>query len=254
MASKTRMLSLVKAFRWREVEVGLRENPALIEFRDPQGRNWLHLCCSVNLRKRDAEPVESMRTAEVLLEAGIDINEPAFTEGAWKATPLWHAIARGENLPLAKYLLERGSDPDHCLWAAVNRDSPAAIRLLLAYGAEDPTDGEASLLLAAIQWNRFAAAEELLQLGADVDFQDAKGMTALHYLLDKGSHKRFIRMLTGHGARGDLEDGRGRTAVEIMLRKRDPELRILAAELLARSARTNRVGSGITLLQRRPGG
>jgi hypothetical protein len=35
-----------------------------------------------------------------------------------KATPLWHAIAFGRNLPLAKFLLSRGSDPHHCLFAA----------------------------------------------------------------------------------------------------------------------------------------
>ena len=54
----------------------------------------------------DPKAAESVRTAEILLEAGIDINDPAFTEGNWKATPLWYAIAWGENIALARYLLQ----------------------------------------------------------------------------------------------------------------------------------------------------
>jgi len=75
-----------------------------------------------------------------------------------------------------------------------------------------------------------------LKLGADVNFQDPKKMTALHYMLKKESDKKYVRMLVEHGARGDLENGNGVTAAEIMMRKRDPELRDMAARL--RSQRT----------------
>ena len=231
MVSKSRMLSFVKGFRWREVTAGLRENPELLGFRDGQGRSWLHLCCSVNLRKRNAKAPESIRTAEALLDVGMDLNEPAFTEGTWKATPLWYAITWGENTALAKFLLERGSDPNHCLWAAVNRDNAVAIRLLMEHGADDPTNDESSPLVAAIQWNKFAAAAALLELGADVNYQDEHGMTALHYLLKKRSDKKHIRLVLQYGARGDLENADGVTAVAMMRRRRDADLRELAAGL-----------------------
>jgi hypothetical protein len=227
------MLSLVKEFRWREVKAAIVENPELIGFRDKKGRNWLHLCCSVDIRKRREKAADSIRTAEVLLEAGLGINHEAFSEGEWKATPLWYSIAFGKNLALSEYLLKRGSDPNHCLWAAVNNDDADAIKLLINYGAEDPSTDDASLFLAAIYWNRFAAAEELLKLGADVNFQDSKKMTALHYLLKKGSDKKYVRMLIEYGARGDLKNESGVTAVEIMLWKRDPEFRDLATQLLS---------------------
>ena len=235
IVSKTRLLDLVRDFRWMDVDASLRENPLLVAFRDQKGRNWLHHCCGVNIRKRGAKPAKSIRTAEVLLDAGIDINQPSSTEGTWKATPLWYAIAWGENTALAKYLLRRGSDPNHCLWAAVNRDNPAAVRLLIENGAEDPTTKEASPLLAAIQWNKFAAADELLKLGADVNFQDDKGMTALHYLLEKRSDKKHVQLVLRYRARGDLRNADGVTAVDIMMRKRDPELRRMAERLVARS-------------------
>jgi uncharacterized protein len=189
----------------------------------------------VNIRKKRGKAADSIRTAEVLLDADIDINEPAATEGTWKATALWYSIAYGENPALSEYLMKHGSDPNHCLWAAVNRDNADAIRLLIQNGAADPTTEEASPLLAAIRWNKFAAAEELLKLGADANFQDSRKMTALHYLLKKGGEKKYVRMLINYGARGDLKNESGVTAAAIMIGKRDSEFRDLAKHLLGRS-------------------
>jgi ankyrin repeat protein len=235
LISKTRMLSLVQEFRWRDVEGAIDENPGLTGIRDKKGRNWLHLSCGVNIKKRRLQATDSIKTAEILLKAGLDINQEAFSEGEWKATPLWYSIAFGQNLALSEYLLKRGSDPNHCWWAAANNDDADAIRLLSHYGAGDPSSEDISPFLAAIQWNRFAAAEEFLKLGADVDIQDSKKMTALHYLLKKESDKKYVRMLIKYGARGDLRNEDGVTAAEIMMRKRDPEFREMAAQLLAGS-------------------
>jgi ankyrin repeat protein len=56
-------------------------------------------------------------------------------------------------------------------------------------------------------------------------------MTPLHYLLKKGSDKKWVRMLIKYGARGDLKDESGATAADIMMRKRDSEFRSMAAQL-----------------------
>jgi ankyrin repeat protein len=79
------------------------------------------------------------------------LNEAAFTEGEWKATPLWYAIAFGRNHALAKYLLERDADPNHCLWAAAFNRDVAAIKLLVAHGAAvAPVAKDASPFLFAV--------------------------------------------------------------------------------------------------------
>ena len=78
-------------------------------------------------------------------------------------------------------------------------------------------------------------SEELLKLGADVNYQDRKGMTALHYMLKKGSDKRFFSMLIAHGARGDLRDTRGVCAADLMRKKRDSDFRKMAEQLRTRS-------------------
>src|SRR6266850_8097767 len=96
--SKTRMLPLVQQCKWRDVKAALAESPALIGFRDKKGRNWLHLCCGVYLKQRKVNAADSIRTAEVLFKAGLDINQESFSDGEFKATPLWYSIAFGQNL------------------------------------------------------------------------------------------------------------------------------------------------------------
>lgn len=231
MISKTAMIPLVKAGAWSEVEAALAGNPKLLGVKDDKGRNWLHLCCGVDYQTKGVDAQDLIRTAKVLLKAGIDINQEAFREGNFRATPLWYSVSHGRNLALAQYLLEQGSDPNHCLFAAAWNEDPEAIRLLIRNGADINGDDDDPPFLGAIQWSKFAAAEELLKLGSDVNFQDSKGMTALHYMLKKGSEKRHIQMLIKYGARGDIPNANGDTAAEIMMRKKDPEFRTLAGLL-----------------------
>ncbi len=233
MISKTKLTELVKQFRWKDVDAALAERPEMLPVRDERGRNWLHLCCGVNPKRARLKAEDSVKTAEVLLRRGIDINQEAFTEGEWKATPLWFAIARGENLGLAEFLLKRGSNPNYCLWAAGFVENIEAIRLLVRHGANvnDASAVEESPFMGAIKWSHFKAAEELLKLGADVNYVDPKGVTALHYMLKKGSDKKYFAMMIAHGARGDIKNKDGVTAAEIMRKKRDPEFRKMAEEL-----------------------
>ena len=98
MASRTQVLEWVKSFRWRDVEASLAATPKLIAYRDDRRRNFLHICCAVNVRDKKLSPADSIRTADVLLRAGIDINQEAFREQNWKATPLWYAVSRGAAL------------------------------------------------------------------------------------------------------------------------------------------------------------
>jgi hypothetical protein len=90
MISKTAMVPLVKELRWQQVRDGLAQNPDLIGVRDKRGRTWLHLACAVDTSTRQPSAVrDTIRLAEILLDRGIDINDAAFTEENFRATPLW---------------------------------------------------------------------------------------------------------------------------------------------------------------------
>src|SRR5262249_36570030 len=162
MASKTSMPLLVRAFDWKAVDAGLSEKPQLVTHRDERGRNWLHVCCATSLDGRDPRP--SIRTADVLLAHGIDVQAHAFTEGRWRATPVWYCVSFGRNLKLAEHLIKRGASPQYSLYAAAyNRDADA-IRLLVRYGAdiEEQSGPGDTPLLGAIGWSHFEAAAAML--------------------------------------------------------------------------------------------
>ncbi|MBV9884078.1 MAG: hypothetical protein JO276_13800 [Sphingomonadaceae bacterium] len=228
MASKTSIREHVRACRWRALADDLDARPDLLEARDERGRNGLHLCCATPGGAAD----NSIRTVDLLLARGLGLETPAFTEGEWQATPLWFAIAWGRNLPLAEHLLKLGSTPRFCLFAAIWNHDSDAIRLLLAHGAEvDEPGGGETPLLGAIAWSRFGPAETLLAAGADPNARNAKGETALHLMLRKGSAIEHLRLFARYGARGDIPGADGRTAIHILRRKRGPEFRALADDL-----------------------
>jgi ankyrin repeat protein len=225
MASATSLTAAVRGLRCDEVARGLDERPDLLGHRDKSGRTWLHLCCSVQGAGDTAVPL-----AEALLDRGLGIDDPAFTEdeGNWHATPLWYAVGRGRNLPLATFLLHRGASPAHCLWAAAFSDDLAMIDLLVDHGADLEAVAEGRTpFIDAIGFSHFASAQHLLERGADPDAIGEDGCTALHLMVKKRSEPRHIRMVLDHGARTDIPGPDGRTVADVLSRARTPALRAL---------------------------
>jgi len=236
MVSKTRMIELVKAHDAAAVATGLDQSPDLRTWRDERGRNWLHLCCGQNVDGEAARAKASVRTADALIARGLGIEDAAFTEGAWRATPLWFSVARGRNTKLAEHLLELGARPAYSMHAAAFNNDLATMRLLAAHGhaVDEYGDGDTPFLFM-IKWSRFPIAEALLDLGADVDARDEKGQTALHVMVKKNSDKAHFEMLLRRGARGDIAGPDGQTAIDLLRRKRDPDFHRMAEELAGRT-------------------
>ena len=59
---------------------------------------------------------------------------------------------------------------------------------------------------------RFAAAKAFALNGADVNYQDAKGRTALHHGIEKEFDPSLLTWLVNHGASPDVPDRQGVTA------------------------------------------
>jgi ankyrin repeat protein len=218
--SKTRLFKAIKALDVDAVGATLDADPGLIESVDDRRRNPLHFLCSL-----PADPKRTARSLAIarrLLAAGIDVNAPAFVEDAFRATPLWYSISRGGNLPLARFLLDRGSSPENALWAAAFAENLEAIDLLVRRGARvDPVTEDETPFLLAIKWSRFIGAERMLRHGADVNFQNSKGLTALHLVIRKNSDRRHVEMLLRHGADPRIKSRDGVSPLDLVSRRRD---------------------------------
>ena len=218
--SRARLFRSLKALDVDAVSEVLAADPALLRAVDDRKRTPLHFLCSLPSAPRAAD--RPTRLARRLLDAGADIDAPAFTEGTWHATPLWYAVARGENAAMARFLLQRGASPEHCLWAAAFRDDVETIDLLIRHRATiDPVAEDETPFLSAVKTSHFAAAERLLRHGANVNFQNSKGLTALHFALRKDSPPKHVEMLMRRGADPSLRARDGKSPLDLVARRRD---------------------------------
>ncbi|MGQ0737145.1 MAG: ankyrin repeat domain-containing protein, partial [Acidobacteriota bacterium] len=74
--------------------------------------------------------------------------------------------------------------------------------------------------LACWCWRKHKAAKFLAVRGANVNYQDSKGKTALHYGVEKKFDPALLQWLVAHGASPDVEDRDGVTARVRASRKR----------------------------------
>ena len=84
--SRARLFRSLKALDVDAVTEVLAADPALLRAVDDRKRTPLHFLCSLPPAPRAAD--RATRLARLLLDAGADIDAPAFTEGTWHATPL----------------------------------------------------------------------------------------------------------------------------------------------------------------------
>jgi len=103
-------------------------------------------------------------------------------KGTFKATPVWWAVAHGDNLPLVKMLLKRGARADNCLWAVVWNDNADMLREILKTKPPiDDVQGGETVIISAVRWRKLKTLDMLLDAGADTSFRDAKGRDALFH-------------------------------------------------------------------------
>src|SRR5215213_556989 len=123
--SKTALFDAVKRWDAAAVKALLKAAPALLNATDPKGRTALHIACAVPPGPQCGE-ANGIATVTALLKAGADLETHVpmpEEEGGFRANPVWYAAARGENLALVKFLLQRGGDPSYSLWTAVFRNN-----------------------------------------------------------------------------------------------------------------------------------
>ncbi len=177
--SKSALFAAAKAWDAASVRALLQTEPSLVSAVDPRGRQALHLACTVRPGGTGLGETNGLATAATLLKAGAGLEAEvpmAEDEGDFRATPLWYAVARGENLPLVRFLLKRGADASYSLWAAVWRDDDVMLRALLKAGPrlDLRAHGETPLFYAA-RLQRLKTLDLLIGAGANPAIADDRG-------------------------------------------------------------------------------
>jgi ankyrin repeat protein len=220
--SKARIFEAAKTLDLEATRALLEAKPSLLTATDRQGRTLVHLACSADCASLGVPEAQSARMVNFLLDRGLDIDFPI---GRDKVTPLFAAVARGRNPTLVKLLLKRGakvrSAPGGGLFAAGWWDDVENMELLIRAGAQIDIVVGITPFLAAWCWRKFKAAKVLALSGANVNYQDAKGKTALHHGVEKEFEPGLLTWLVEHGASPDIEDRDGVTARLRASRKRD---------------------------------
>lgn len=163
----------------------------------------------------------------LLLENGADINKKCFFDG--EQSPLSAAMFMGErgiNYGMVHFLAMRGADVNEvfalgtdafttALNVAVTVDRPDIAEVLLYYGA-DPnyrdTTGRTALVYAVMTGPEILAT--LLEYGADPNVPDNNGRTPIMLAsLDVGSEPEILKLLIDYGADVNAQDNEGMTAL-----------------------------------------
>ncbi len=220
--SKTAVLEAIKDLDLARTRKLLRDRPDLLQVRDRRGWNLLQLACGILPPKRKVSPAAQTRFAEFLLDQGFSIDEPV---GKDACTALFFAVAGSRNPSLVKLLLGRGADvntaPGGGLFAAGWWNDVDNLKLLIDAGAEIDVVVGVTPFLASWCWKQFDAARYLVRRGANVNYQDQKGRTALHHGIEKEFDPDQLAWLVQHGASPDITDRGGVSARLKASRKRD---------------------------------
>lgn len=169
--SKSALFEAAKKWDSTAVRALVRAAPELVEASDPRGRRALHLACAAKPGGAALGEASGIKTVTALLAAGADLEGAVpmdEDEGDFRATPLWYAVARGENLPLVRFLLKRGADASRPLWAAVWFDDEDLCRVLLKTKPrlDLRAHGETPIFYAA-RLQRLKTLRLLIDAGAD---------------------------------------------------------------------------------------
>jgi ankyrin repeat protein len=215
--SKTAVINAAKAWDSRLLNEFLMQDSAFGRITDKTGRTPLHYVATREAAKGD--PKKAIKCAIVLLEAGADINAVRpIPEGSevFHATPLWTAYARGKNVPLVKWLLQRGALPEHTLWACAWNDDASTGALLVKHGAQlDPVFHRQTPFFEAAGWRRWGFVNWIAGAGANVNYRGPGGETVLHLAVRRKFRLDEVRKLVQLGTRTNIKNDNGKTVTDI---------------------------------------
>jgi ankyrin repeat protein len=198
----------------------LKRDPGLASARDQNDYTALHYCSASQMYRESAERLKwSARIAKILIDAGADPMAAYNFGGEWPLRPLYFACGWSNNPAVAKVLLDAGADPcdNESVYHASDEGHQECLDLIEKYVDPKKLAKEASKCLPTqLHWRRTNGMKWLLSHGADPNTPGWRyGNTALHEAVSNGASEKVVRMLLDHGARPDVKNKQGKTALQL---------------------------------------
>ena len=159
----------------------------------------------------------------------IEENAPLYDAKNKEMSPLLYAIEKGRNL-MALLLIEKGSDVNFktkegsLLLKAVQKAEACVVEKLIDYGAlMNEGDGDISPLMSAVQQKRYPHFKKLIEMTADLDFQDQEGNTSLMKAIENG-FMIGAKTLIEHGADMLIKNKAGEDAYHFAMKTGEVQL------------------------------
>ncbi|XP_054798724.1 protein VAPYRIN-like isoform X2 [Prosopis cineraria] len=188
----------------------LKTNPSWpLDSRDHKGRTPLHLAADKG----------NIKCARVLVEGGANVNGRC-NDGR---TPLYRAAANGDRR-MVEMLVEMGADP-----TIADDRGRSALSIASDEGHKEVVEimEQGEEVLDAARHGDVKKLESLLKRGANVEYRDQYGLTALHAAAMKG-HREMVWMLTEAGLDLECEDEEGHAPLHMAVGSGDQEtIRVL---------------------------
>lgn len=198
----------VALYRIAEVKARLDRDPGAATRRIGVRAPILHLAFSQRWRNVAGGAAASVAVAELLVRHGADVNDsyPAEPGSEHRLSALYGALGHAGNLELARWLLDRGANPDdhESLYHSTELGHPEGLKLLLAHGA---TIEGTNALLRAMDFDDLEMVELLLHAGADPDEGVAEHPSGQPPVVIPGLHQAARRMCSAGIARALIRRG-----------------------------------------------
>ena len=226
---KRAFITSVRSWQVSAVDAALSVEPSLASYVDKIGKTPLHHCAEVDPRKFHLDVNASLKTAAALLRAGAEVNaiRIIIDDGEeFQATPLWYAVAWGKNYDLARLLLEEGALADNNATSSAIWDQDLRLaELLRTHGGNlDYVSRDGTPLLRTVKARRLKLVKWLIDHGANINFQDPEGFSALHYAVTSTHTLSQIEELLSYGAKPQLHAKDGSTPVTLAEARGKPRL------------------------------
>ncbi|MEL6678675.1 MAG: ankyrin repeat domain-containing protein, partial [Pseudomonadota bacterium] len=214
------MTLAVALYDVERVRAALERDPGLATAPHGPRRPILHLAFSKHIQHRPDLTPAMFEVAEMLVAHDADVNDgfPSDPDSPHMLSALYGALGHAGNVPLARWLLERGASPDdnESLYHATELGHHDGLKLLREFNVR--TDGT-NALARMLDFDDLEGVRLLLDMGADPNEavlshpsgEPVPTIPALHQAARRGRDGRFARLLVERGARAD-QDYHGHTA------------------------------------------